>query len=221
MTQSLLPQEFLESVKPILGDSYPAFLDSYQRPHQRAVRLSGRRKQTFADYPGQAVPWQQGAFLIDQDSRMGAHPLHWAGAYYLQDASAMAAVAALSPCPGEKVLDLCAAPGGKASQIADDLKGILRDIRSEHRPDTMTADEISLAATMQDQLQDAMNFEGSSEEKKAKALLATLGIDYDAITMEQFVNLIEVLKLSKHLKTPISQRGKTAMTHGKGKRKKH
>ena len=106
------------------------------------------------------------------------------------------------------------------SLIADDLKGILRDIRSEHRPDTMTADESSLVTTVQGQLQDAMNFEGSSEEKKAKALLATLGIDYDAITMEQFVNLIEVLKLSKHLKTPISQRGKTTMTHGKGKRKK-
>ena len=106
------------------------------------------------------------------------------------------------------------------SLIADDLQGILRDIRSEHRPDTMTADESSLVTTVQGQLQDAMNFEGSSEEKKAKALLATLGIDYDAITMEQFVNLIEVLKLSKHLKTPISQRGKTTMTHGKGKRKK-
>ena len=106
------------------------------------------------------------------------------------------------------------------SLIADDLKGILRDIREQHRPDTMTADEASLAATMQGQLQDAMNFEGSSEEKKAKALLATLGIDYDAITMEQFVNLIEVLKLSKHMKSPISQRGKATMTHGKGKRKK-
>ena len=106
------------------------------------------------------------------------------------------------------------------SLIADDLKGILRDIRNDHRPDTMTADESSLAAAVQGQLQDAMNFEGSSEEKKAKALLATLGIDYDAITMEQFVNLIEVLKLSKHLKTPISQRGKTTMTHGKGKRKR-
>ena len=105
--------------------------------------------------------------------------------------------------------------------IADDLKGILRDIRSEHRPDTMTADEVSFAENMQNQLREAMNFEGSSEEKKAKALLATLGIDYDAITMEQFVNLIEVLKLSKHLKTPISQRGKTTMTHGKGERKKH
>ena len=106
------------------------------------------------------------------------------------------------------------------SLIADDLKGILRDIRNDHRPDTMTADESSLAAAVQGQLQDAMNFEGSSEEKKAKALLATLGIDYDVITMEQFVNLIEVLKLSKHLKTPISQRGKTTMTHGKGKRKR-
>lgn len=106
------------------------------------------------------------------------------------------------------------------SLIADDLKGILRDIREQHRPDTMTADESSLVATVQGQLQDAMNFEGSVEEKKAKALLATLGIDYDAITMEQFVNLIEVLKPSKHLKTPISQRGKTTMTHGKGKRKR-
>ena len=106
------------------------------------------------------------------------------------------------------------------SLIADDLKGILRDIRNDHRPDTMTADESSLAAAVQGQLQDAINFEGSYEEKKAKALLATLGIDYDAITMEQFVNLIEVLKLSKHLKTPISQRGKTTMTHGKGKRKR-
>ena len=106
------------------------------------------------------------------------------------------------------------------SLIVDDLKVILRDILEQHRPDTMTADESALVATVQGQLQDAMNFEGSVEEKKAKALLATLGIDYDAITMEQFVNLIEVLKLSKHLKTPISQRGKTTMTHGKGKRKK-
>lgn len=109
------------------------------------------------------------------------------------------------------------------SLIADDLKGILRDIREQHCPDTMTADESSLVATVQGQLQDAMNFEGSSEEKKAKALLATLGIDYDAITMEQFVNLIEVLKLSKYLKSPSNQRGKartSMMPHGKGKKKR-
>ena len=104
--------------------------------------------------------------------------------------------------------------------VADDLSSILRDIREGHRADALTADDDLSAAAVQKQLMEAVHFEGSSEEKKAKALLATLGIDYDAITMEQFVNLIEVLKLSKHLKSPISQRGKTAMTHGKGKRKK-
>ena len=108
------------------------------------------------------------------------------------------------------------------SLIADDLKGILRDIRSEHRPDTMTADEISLAATMQDQLQDAMNFEGSSEEKQVRSFLATFGIDYDKLTKEQFVSLIEILKLSKYLKSPINQRGKARpqLQHGKGKKKR-
>ena len=108
------------------------------------------------------------------------------------------------------------------SLIADDLKGILRDIRSEHRPDTMTADEVSLAATVQGQLQDAMNFEGSSEEKQVRSFLATFGIDYDKLTKEQFVSLIEILKLSKYLKSPINQRGKARpqLQHGKGKKKR-
>ena len=106
------------------------------------------------------------------------------------------------------------------SLIADDLKGILRDIRSEHRPDTMTADEVSFAENIQNQLRDAMNFEGSSEKRQIRSFLATFGIDYDKLSKEQFVSLIEILKLSKYLKSPISQRGKTSMTHGKGKRKK-
>ena len=106
------------------------------------------------------------------------------------------------------------------SLIADDLKGILHDIRSEHRPDTMTADEVSFAENMQKQLREAMNFEGSSEERQIRSFLATFGIDYDKLSKEQFVSLIEILKLSKYLKSPISQRGKTSMTHGKGKRKK-
>ena len=108
------------------------------------------------------------------------------------------------------------------SLIADDLKGILRDIREQHRPDTMTADESSLAAAVQGQLQNAMNFEGSSEEKQIRALLATLGIDYDKLSKEQFVSLIEILKLSKYLKSPINQRGKAKpqLQHGKGRKKR-
>ena len=108
------------------------------------------------------------------------------------------------------------------SLIADNLKGILRDIREQHRPDTMTADEATLVATVQGQLQDAMNFEGSSEEKQVRSFLATFGIDYDKLTKEQFVSLIEILKLSKYLKSPINQRGKARpqLSHGKGKKKR-
>ena len=104
--------------------------------------------------------------------------------------------------------------------VSKDLTGILRDIRDTHRKDATTADESSAALDVQKQLQDAMDYKGSAEEKKARLFLANLGIDYDALTMEQFTNLIEVLKLSKHINSPISQRGKGSMIHGKGKRKR-
>ena len=108
------------------------------------------------------------------------------------------------------------------SLIADDLKGILRDIRNDHRPDTMTADESSLAAAVQGQLQDAMNFEGSSEEKQIRALMATIGLDYDTLTKEEFVSIISGLKKSKYLKSTINQRGKARpqLSHGKSKKKR-
>ena len=108
------------------------------------------------------------------------------------------------------------------SLIADDLKGILRDIRNEHRPDSMTADETSLAATVQEQLQEAMHFEGSSEEKKIRVYLATIGLDYDALTKEELVSIVSGLKKSKYLKSPSNQRGKARpqLQHGKGKKKR-
>ena len=106
--------------------------------------------------------------------------------------------------------------------VTNDLKAILRDIREAHRDDTATADDGLSAAAVQERLADAMSLEGSSEEKKARAFLATLGIDYDKLTREQFVTLIDILKLSKHMKSPISQRGRSrpCQPHGKGKKKR-
>ena len=104
--------------------------------------------------------------------------------------------------------------------ISDDLKLILRDIWEAHQNDVTTADSHSPALDVQQSLQEAMNYKGSDGEKQARIFLATFGIDYDAITMVQFVNIIEVLKLSKQLKPSINQRGKTNMTHGKEKRKR-
>ena len=106
--------------------------------------------------------------------------------------------------------------------LANDLKAILRDIREEHSNDTTTADTPSIAEEVQAQLKDSMNFEGSDAEKQARIYLATFGIDYDAITKEQFVNIIDVLKLSKYMKGSTNQRGKARpyQPHGKGKRKR-
>ena len=106
--------------------------------------------------------------------------------------------------------------------LANDLKAILRDIREEHSNDTTTTDTPSIAEEVQARLKDAMNFEGSDAEKQARIYLATFGIDYDAITKEQFVNIIDVLKLSKYMKSSTNQRGKARpyQPHGKGKRKR-
>ena len=69
------------------------------------------------------VPWEPMGFYYDIESRPGLHPYHEAGVYYLQEASAMAPVALLDPQPGERVCDLCAAPGGKSTQIAGRMQG--------------------------------------------------------------------------------------------------
>ena len=102
---------------------------------------------------------------------------------------------------------------------ANDLNAILSDIRAGHKTDALTADDELSVSTVQEQLAKAVHFKGGPEEKKARSLLAALGIDYDKLSKEQFVTLIEILKLSRHMKSPISQRGKLR-SHGKGKKKR-
>ena len=105
--------------------------------------------------------------------------------------------------------------------VHQDIDSIMRDIRDAHRKDTLTADAETPAMEAQKQLETAMSYEGSEDEKKARVFLASLGIDYDALTQEEFVTVINVLKKSAHMKSPYSQRGKGPyQAHGKGKRKK-
>lgn len=90
----------------------------------------------------------------------------------------------------------------------DDFDVIARDIRDAHQKDTTTADVASPAADAAAKLQEALNFEGSPQEKQARVLLTELGIDYDKLTREEFVTLIGILKKSSLMKSPIKQRGK-------------
>lgn len=115
------PPEFIGQLKPLLGPSLPDFLYALSLPPFRGVRA-----RPGAAFPADAegpVPWAENARYLPLDSAAGAHPLHEAGAWYLQEPSAMAAAAALRPAPGDRVLDLCAAPGGKSTQMAALMQG--------------------------------------------------------------------------------------------------
>ena len=120
----MLPQEFLDRIKTQLGEEYPEFLESLERPRAVALRFNPLKGDIPAlDFVREPVPWEPMGYYYDPEARPGLHPYHEAGVYYLQEASAMSAVALLDPQPGERVCDLCAAPGGKTTQIAGRMMG--------------------------------------------------------------------------------------------------
>jgi len=107
----------------LLGDEYAAFRASYAAARGGGLRvntlkLTPGRFRALAPFDLAPVAWSPDAYLVPEDAQPGKHPYHAAGLYYLQDPSAMIPAALLDPQPGERVLDLAAAPGGKATHIA-------------------------------------------------------------------------------------------------------
>ena len=121
----MIPAEFLSRMQRLLGQEYDDFLKSLERPLQKGLRLSRRKKLQQASLPFalQPVDWAENGYHYDISERPGKHPYHEAGLYYLQEPSAMAPAGLLKPQPGDRVLDLCAAPGGKSTQLGDMLEG--------------------------------------------------------------------------------------------------
>lgn len=120
----MLPEAFLQRMEAQLGPEYPAFLESLERPRAVALRFNPMKgERPVLPFVGAPVPWEPEGFYYDPETRPGLHVYHEAGVYYLQEASAMAPVALLDPKPGERVCDLCAAPGGKTTQIAGRMLG--------------------------------------------------------------------------------------------------
>ena len=120
----MLPEAFLERMKIQLGEEYAAFLASLERPRAVALRFNPLKGEApTLPFVQAQVPWEIMGYYYDPESRPGLHPYHEAGVYYLQEASAMAPVQLLDPQPGERICDLCAAPGGKTTQIAGRMAG--------------------------------------------------------------------------------------------------
>lgn len=123
-----LPQAFLERIQTQLGSEYDDFLASYADEPSYGLRINPLKGAPDAISPElpfvlSPVAWTPEGYHADPGEHPGRHPLHEAGVYYIQDPSAMSIVSLLDPRPGEMILDLCAAPGGKSTQIAGRLQG--------------------------------------------------------------------------------------------------
>lgn len=123
-----LPIEFEKKMKAFLGNEWDDFLYSYDNNRFQALRFNTLKVQSPKERmrilkvlgisSDKRVSWANEAYYFDENVRPGKHPYHEMGLYYIQEPSAMSAAALLAPKPGMRVLDLCAAPGGKSTQLA-------------------------------------------------------------------------------------------------------
>lgn len=123
-----LPQEFLERMREQLGSEFGAFLACYEEEGYAGLRVNTSKISveeflSLTDFELIPVPWTTNGFYYRKDEPVTKHPHYYAGLYYIQEPSAMLPAARLPVRPGDRVLDLCAAPGGKATELSSRLMG--------------------------------------------------------------------------------------------------
>ncbi len=122
-----LPESFKKRIRGQLGEEYEAYLQSFQEKGRNGLRvntgkLSAEEFEQLSPFGLQRVPWVPNGYIYEGE-RPAVHPYYYAGLYYLQEPSAMTPASLLPIEPGDKVLDLCAAPGGKSTELAARLRG--------------------------------------------------------------------------------------------------
>lgn len=122
-----LPHLFLDKIRGLLKDEVDQFIESYYKPRAAGLRANSLKinatdLKLILPFIDEKVPWCDDGFYYDEKVvRPAKHPYYYAGLYYIQEPSAMLPAELLNVKPGERVLDLCAAPGGKSIQIAGKL----------------------------------------------------------------------------------------------------
>ena len=125
---SALPQAFLHRMEDMLGDDFEPFLAAYEQPRTYGLRvntakISCEEFEQIVPFEVKKIPWVSNGYFYNEDVRPSRCALYQAGLYYLQEPSAMTTASRIPVEPGEYVLDMCAAPGGKATAVGSALKG--------------------------------------------------------------------------------------------------
>lgn len=122
-----LPENFKRRMRGELGADYESFIKSYDRNAYKAIRvntlkITPEEFKKISPFVLSPVEWEQNGFYVTEE-KAGKTVHHAAGLYYVQEPSAMSAAPLLQVKAGEKVLDLCSAPGGKGTQLAQSMRG--------------------------------------------------------------------------------------------------
>ena len=123
-----LPQKYLDSMKELLGDEFQAYLDSFSQKRLYGLRVNNLKISTedflkISPFKLKKIPWIDNGFYYEEEDKPAKHPYYFAGLYYLQEPSAMTPASILPIEHGDKVLDVCAAPGGKSTELGARLGG--------------------------------------------------------------------------------------------------
>lgn len=134
-----LPEDFKLRMKEELGEEYLDFIGSYDNESIAGIRLNPlkAKKEDFEKenpFDCKPIDWCATGYYYRKETRPGRHPWHEAGMYYIQEPSAMSAAEELEVKPGDMVLDLCAAPGGKTTQLAGKMNGVGLLVANEIHP---------------------------------------------------------------------------------------
>lgn len=128
MTKLQLPESFQNMMQQLLGEEYEAFLGGFDGKRQFGLRVNTSKIELeeferIAPFHLKKIPWIPEGYFYEEEDAPARHPFYAAGLYYLQEPSAMTPASRLPVQPGERVLDLCAAPGGKATALGAKLRG--------------------------------------------------------------------------------------------------
>ncbi len=123
-----LSSEFLASMEALLGPEYPDYLASFEEPFYQGIRVNTGKISVeefcrIAPFHLTPIPWTDNGFYITADDDVSRHPYYYAGLYYIQEPSAMVPASRIPVREGDFCLDLCAAPGGKSTELAARLHG--------------------------------------------------------------------------------------------------
>lgn len=119
-----LPIKFLENMRALLGEEMDAYIGSFHQVPTSGLRVnSGKISGDAFPYPLTQIPWISNGYYYQGEERLSKDPYYYAGLFYLQEPSAMTPASLLPVEPGDMVLDLCAAPGGKSTELGVRLRG--------------------------------------------------------------------------------------------------